>query len=106
VVEAMADRVMVLYLGRVMEVGPVRAIFTAPRHPYTAALLSAAPGRALARRLPPLAGEIPSPADPPSGCVFRTRCPFALPGCAAAVPPLSEVAPVHAKACIRDDLAL
>jgi oligopeptide/dipeptide ABC transporter ATP-binding protein len=106
VVEAMADRVMVLYLGRVMEVGPVRAIFTAPRHPYTAALLSAAPGRTLARRLPPLAGEIPSPADPPSGCVFRTRCPFALPACAAAVPALGEVAPGHAKACIRDDLAL
>jgi oligopeptide/dipeptide ABC transporter ATP-binding protein len=106
VVEAMADRVMVLYLGRVMEVGPVRAIFTAPRHPYTAALLSAAPGRALARRLPPLAGEIPSPADPPSGCVFRTRCPFALAACADAVPALAEVAPGHAKACIRDDLAL
>jgi oligopeptide/dipeptide ABC transporter ATP-binding protein len=104
VVEAMADRVMVLYLGRVMEVGPVRAIFTAPRHPYTVALLSAAPGRA--HRLPPLAGEIPSPANPPSGCVFRTRCPFALPACAEAVPALRAVAPGHAKACIRDDLAL
>ena len=106
VVEAMADRVVVLYLGRVMEVGPVRAIFTAPRHPYTAALLSAAPGRALARRLPPLAGEIPSPADPPSGCVFRTRCPFALAACAETVPVAREVAPGHAKACIRDDLSL
>jgi oligopeptide/dipeptide ABC transporter ATP-binding protein len=104
VVEAMADRVMVLYLGRVMEVGPVRAIFTAPRHPYTVALLSAAPGRA--HRLPPLAGEIPSPADPPPGCVFRTRCPFALAACAEAVPALRPVAPGHAKACIRDDLAL
>jgi len=89
-----------------MEVGPVRTIFTAPRHPYTAALLSAAPGRAIARRLLPLAGEIPSPADPPSGCVFRTRCPFALAACAGTVPPLREVAPGHAKACIRDDLAL
>ncbi|WP_439577240.1 ABC transporter ATP-binding protein [Elioraea sp.] len=106
VVEAMADRVMVLYLGRVMEVGPVRAIFTAPRHPYTAALLSAAPGRALAHRMPPLAGEIPSPADPPSGCVFRTRCPFALPACAETVPQLRAIAPGHSKACIRDDLSL
>jgi len=106
VVEAMADRVMVLYLGRVMETGPVRAIFTAPRHPYTAALLSAAPGAARRRAMPPLIGEIPSPADPPSGCVFRTRCPFALPDCAHGVPPLTEVAPGHAKACIRDDLAL
>jgi oligopeptide/dipeptide ABC transporter ATP-binding protein len=106
VVEAMADRVMVLYLGRVMEVGPVRAIFTGPRHPYTTALLSAAPGRALAHRLPPLAGEIPSPADPPSGCVFRTRCPFALAACAETVPPLRAISPGHARACIRDDLAL
>jgi oligopeptide/dipeptide ABC transporter ATP-binding protein len=107
VVEAMADRVMVLYLGRVMETGPVRAIFTAPRHPYTAALLSAAPGGAHRRpAMPPLAGEIPSPAAPPSGCVFRTRCPFSVADCARTVPPLAEVAPGHAKACIRDDLAL
>jgi oligopeptide/dipeptide ABC transporter ATP-binding protein len=106
VVEAMADRVMVLYLGRVMEIGPVRAIFTAPRHPYTASLLAAAPGRAVAHRLPPLAGEIPSPANPPSGCVFRTRCPFALAACAEAVPPLRDVAHGHAKACIRDDISL
>jgi len=106
VVEAMADRVMVLYLGRVMESGPVRAIFTAPAHPYTAALLSAAPGGAHKRGIPPLGGEIPSAADPPSGCVFRTRCPFALPDCAGDVPRLRAVAPGHDKACIRDDLVL
>ncbi len=102
VVEAMADRVVVLYLGRVMEAGPARALFAAPRHPYTAALLAAAPGSR--RTAPPLLGEIPSPANPPSGCVFRTRCPYVLPECAAAVPALRETAPGHAKACIRDDV--
>jgi oligopeptide/dipeptide ABC transporter ATP-binding protein len=104
VVEAMADRVLVLYLGRVMEAGPARAIFAAPRHPYTAALLASAPG---ARRAAmELQGEIPSPAAPPSGCVFRTRCPFALPDCAAEVPALRSIGPSHEKACIRDDLVL
>jgi oligopeptide/dipeptide ABC transporter ATP-binding protein len=53
-----------------------------------------------------LQGEIPSPADPPSGCVFRTRCPYAVADCAAAVPPLRDVAPGHRKACLRDDIAL
>jgi oligopeptide/dipeptide ABC transporter ATP-binding protein len=104
VIEAMADRVLVLYLGRVMEAGPARDIFTAPRHPYTAALLASAPGTRRAALV--LRGEIPSPAAPPSGCVFRTRCPFALPACAEAVPALRTVAPHHEKACIRDDLAL
>jgi oligopeptide/dipeptide ABC transporter ATP-binding protein len=104
VVEAMADRVLVLYLGRVMESGPARAIFAAPKHPYTAALLASAPGT---RRAPlELQGEIPSPAAPPSGCVFRTRCPFALPDCASAVPALRAAALGHEKACIRDDLSL
>ncbi len=104
VVEAMADRVLVLYLGRVMEAGPAREIFRAPRHPYTAALLASAPGSKRAEMV--LQGEIPSPASPPSGCVFRTRCPFALPDCARDVPPLSGVATGHEKACIRDDLVL
>ncbi len=104
VVEAMADRLVVLYLGRVMESGPARLLFVRPRHPYTAALLAAAPGSGR----PPmeLQGEIPSAAAPPSGCVFRTRCPFALPDCAVAVPALRQVAPEHEKACIRDDLPL
>nr|WP_211846995.1 ABC transporter ATP-binding protein [Neoroseomonas eburnea] len=104
VVEAMADRVLVLYLGRVMEAGPAREIFRAPRHPYTAALLASAPGSK--RREMLLQGEIPSPASPPSGCVFRTRCPFAWTACAEEVPPLRSLAPGHEKACIRDDLAL
>jgi oligopeptide/dipeptide ABC transporter ATP-binding protein len=106
VVEVMADRVMVLYLGRVMEVAPTRGIFTAPRHPYTAGLLAAAP--ALAGKPRPavqLRDEIPSPADPPSGCVFRTRCPFALPRCAEEVPALRPAGEGRAMACLRDDLS-
>ncbi len=107
VVELMADRVMVLYLGRVMEVASVRSVFREPRHPYTAGLLWAAPGARRRRGQPVLLkDEIPSPADPPSGCVFRTRCPFAQSECAQSVPPLRTVGPGHQIACLRDDLAL
>lgn len=107
VVELMADRVMVLYLGRVMEVASARSLFRTPRHPYTAGLLWAAPG---ARRRPGLPvllkDEIPSPADPPSGCVFRTRCPYAQTACAQTLPSLRPVGAGHQIACLRDDLAL
>jgi oligopeptide/dipeptide ABC transporter ATP-binding protein len=98
----------VLYLGRVMEEAPAEALFSDPRHPYTRALLSASPsrpGRARGPRIV-LSGEIPSPAAPPSGCVFRTRCPHALPACADKVPELRELAPGRHAACIRDDLVL
>jgi oligopeptide/dipeptide ABC transporter ATP-binding protein len=107
VVEHVADRVMVMYLGRVMEVASSRELYARPRHPYTAALLSAVPvPDPLARQQRiVLGGDIPSPLAPPSGCVFRTRCPHALPLCAAEVPLLTEIAPGHAKACIRDDVA-
>ncbi|MDX6750184.1 ABC transporter ATP-binding protein (plasmid) [Geminicoccaceae bacterium 1502E] len=107
VVELISDRVLVLYLGRIMEIGPARGLFAAPLHPYARALIDAVPGRhgrGGTRRL--LGGEIPSPASPPSGCVFRTRCPYALPACADAVPALREMAPGRFKACIRDDLDL
>ena len=107
-VRALCDRVAVLYLGRVMEEAPAEALFSDPRHPYTRALLSASPsrpGRARGPRIV-LSGEIPSPAAPPSGCVFRTRCPHALPACAEEVPELREVAPGRHAACIRDDLVL
>jgi oligopeptide/dipeptide ABC transporter ATP-binding protein len=84
------DRVLVLYLGRIMEVASRTALFAAPRHPYTRALLQsvpiADPARARARRSAPLIGEIPSPLAPPSGCVFRTRCPYVISRCELEIP--------------------
>ncbi|MEJ1975987.1 MAG: oligopeptide/dipeptide ABC transporter ATP-binding protein [Acetobacteraceae bacterium] len=106
VVRSLCDRVLVLYLGRVMEEGPAAAVLATPGHPYTRALLSAAPSLDVLRRRTRilLAGDPPSPANPPSGCVFRTRCPWALPACAEAVPPPRAVGPGHFAACIREDL--
>jgi len=106
-VRALCDRVVVMYLGRVMEEGPTQVVFSKPEHPYTLALLSAVPSLDPARRQTRilLPGEPPSATDPPSGCVFRTRCRFALPECADAVPPLRQgLAAGHLKACIRDDI--
>ncbi len=102
VVRHFCDRVMVLYLGRVMETGRTADVFAEPRHPYTRALLDAVPRLVPTeepRRL--LAGDPPSPLTPPSGCVFRTRCPHAIPACAEVVPPLEADADGHAAACIR-----
>jgi len=107
VVRHLCARVVVLYLGRVMEEGPTDEVFSDPRHPYTRALLAAAPHLDPSRRQrhAPLAGEPPSPADPPSGCVFRTRCPYAMPACAKESPALRETgAAGHRVACIRDDI--
>lgn len=106
VIEYVCDRVIVMYLGRVMEEGPVDQVFERPRHPYTEALLAAAPvpDPAAPRRRIVLKGDIPSPSNPPSGCVFRTRCAYALPACAEARPPLRPVGERHAVACIRDDV--
>lgn len=90
VVRHSADRVCVMFLGRVCEVGPTQALFSAPRHPYTKFLLDSVPRPDPTRRGesgPPLAGEIPSPVHPPSGCRFRTRCPYAQDICAQTVPP-------------------
>ncbi len=105
VVEVIAERVMVMYLGRVMEVGDTQRIFSAPSHPYTRALLSAIPTRHERPARVVLQGEIPSPSNPPSGCVFRTRCPYALPECASQIPELRQVGDGQWKACIRDDIA-
>jgi len=107
VVEYICDRVIVLYLGRIMEIAPSERLYAAPKHPYTRALLSAIPepdpDRPRQRQI--LKGDIPSPANPPSGCVFRTRCPHAVEACAREVPKLEEVEPGHFKACIRQDVS-
>ena len=106
VIEHVSNRVMVLYLGRVMELAPAETLMRRPRHPYTEALLSAAPtiDPASRRERIILKGDQPSPANPPSGCVFRTRCAYARPECAGTVPPLTETEPGHFRACIRDDV--
>ena len=90
VVRYISDRVMVMYLGKVVEIGPVEAIYSAPRHPYTKALLAAMPSMSPRRRTEkaPLSGDPPNPIDPPSGCRFRTRCPFAAPVCTEKPPRL------------------
>ena len=101
VVRHSADRVCVMFLGRVCEVGPTKDLFTAPRHPYTKFLLAAVPRpdpTCRGREEDLLAGEIPSPVHPPSGCPFRTRCPYAQEICAQQVPPL-EGAGDHQAAC-------
>ena len=101
VVRHSADRVCVMFLGRVCEVGPTQALFSAPRHPYTKFLLDSVPRPDPTRRGesgPPLAGEIPSPVHPPSGCRFRSRCPYAQDICAQTVPPLTGAGD-HPAAC-------
>jgi oligopeptide/dipeptide ABC transporter ATP-binding protein len=104
VVRHFCDRVAVMYLGRVVETGPRDAIYGAPRHPYTQALLSAVPNLAVARGAAPtsrirLVGDVPSPIDPPSGCRFRTRCWKAQDVCATDDPALDEKAPGQRVAC-------
>jgi len=107
VVEHLSDRVVVMYLGRVVEEGTASELWRNPTHPYTAALLSSTPGRD--RQPLVLAGDLPNPADPPSGCGFRTRCPFALDACAEQRPAMApaEGTGAHRAACLRstDDLA-
>jgi peptide/nickel transport system ATP-binding protein len=103
VVEYLSDRVIVMYLGRIMEIAPARELYANPVHPYTEALLAGVPipDPTARRHRILLTGDIPSPIDPPSGCVFRTRCPIATADCAAIVPPLVQCAPGHFLACIR-----
>jgi len=92
VVRYISDRVLVMYLGRVVELGPVEEIFRRPRHPYTRALLASRPSMDPARRIeePPITGDPPNPIDPPAGCRFHTRCPFAEAVCETADPALDR----------------
>ena len=101
VVKHMADRIAVMYLGQVMEIGEKRALFANPQHPYTRALLSAIPHPDPARRgrVTPLGGDVPSPMAVPPGCRFHTRCPFAQERCKAEVPALRQIAPGQQVAC-------
>jgi len=101
VVHFISDRVMVMYLGKVVEVGPVDRIYSGPRHPYTKALLSSRPSMSSKQRRtePPLSGDPPSPINPPSGCRFRTRCALAEHVCATVEPKLSLQSEAHLAAC-------
>ncbi|MBR3370516.1 MAG: ATP-binding cassette domain-containing protein [Rhodobacteraceae bacterium] len=103
VVEHISDRVVILYLGRVVEIAPTEALYADARHPYTQALLAEVPRLSFEkRRFEPIKGEIPSPMNPPPGCHFHTRCPFAGPRCSREVPALRHTGP-RAVACHLED---
>jgi oligopeptide/dipeptide ABC transporter ATP-binding protein len=94
-----------MYLGKIVELTDRQSLYENPQHPYTKALLSAVPipdpAVELTRERTVLGGEVPSPLNPPPGCVFHPRCPIAIEECKAGVPPLREVQPGHLAACIR-----
>jgi peptide/nickel transport system ATP-binding protein len=102
VISYMSDRVMVMYLGKVAEIGPSETIFGAPLHPYSSALTRSMPTMDPDHRTEtaPIAGDPPNPIDPPTGCRFHTRCTFAEAVCSAAEPKLFAAAPAHRVACL------
>ena len=104
VVEHISDRIYIMYLGRVVESAPTEELFASPNHPYTQALLRDVP-RLETRHsdFEPIKGEIPSPIDPPSGCHFHPRCPFAAERCRIEAPALTEIAPGRVSACHLND---
>jgi peptide/nickel transport system ATP-binding protein len=102
VIRFISDRIVVMYLGEVVESGPVEALWESPRHPYTEALFAAMPSLDPDNRTqkPPIAGDPPNPINPPSGCRFHTRCAFAEAVCSAKAPALSPAGPErHVVAC-------
>ncbi len=101
VVEHISHRIAVMYLGRIVEYADTRSIFTRPQHPYTEALMSAVPvpDPAVKRQKKVVQGDVPSPVNPPAGCHFHTRCPYAEPRCKIEVPLLREIAPGHHVSC-------
>jgi peptide/nickel transport system ATP-binding protein len=105
VIEYVSDRVLVMYLGQVVESGTADALAESPKHPYTQALYASAPSMDPDRRMerPPIAGDPPNPINPPSGCRFRTRCAYAMPRCAEAAPALLPVGATHEVACYLYD---
>lgn len=105
VVRYMSDRVLVMYLGRVAELGPSEALYTAPLHPYTRALLSSMPSMDPDHRTEQalLAGDPPNPIDPPAGCRFHPRCPHAAPVCGQQMPRLAEHRSLHTAACLMHE---
>jgi peptide/nickel transport system ATP-binding protein len=109
VVEYLADRIAVMYVGQLVEVAPNQELFAAPKHPYTEALLSAVP-KAIPRRKPQriiLQGEVADPANPPSGCYFHPRCRYAQERCRTETPALREITPAHQVAChFAEELSL
>ena len=104
VVEHISDRVVIMYLGRIVEIAPTEELFAEPNHPYATALLSEVPRLdARKRRFEPVTGEIPSPLDPPSGCHFHPRCKHATARCSQEQPKLMEIAPQRFSACHLND---
>jgi peptide/nickel transport system ATP-binding protein len=104
VVEHLSDRVAIMYLGRLVEVARAEELFARPNHPYTQALLAEVPTLDATRRVyKPIAGELPSPLDPPPGCAFHPRCPHAFARCKVERPAIREVAPGHISACHLND---
>ena len=104
VVEHLSDRVVIMYLGRVVESGPAEELFEAPNHPYTQALLAEVPRlESRRRRFVPVKGEIPSPIHPPPGCHFHPRCLHAVERCKVEIPALKEIAPGRHSACHLND---
>jgi peptide/nickel transport system ATP-binding protein len=104
VIEHISDRVIVMYLGRIVETAPIKTFVKQPNHPYTQALLEGVPRLEVGKRkYEPISGEIPSPLSPPTGCHFHPRCKFATTRCKAEKPELREIAPAHFSACHLND---